>query len=148
MNCPRAHNTFPASRATASSDLIDRRLTVKKLSAVLALVCLLSLPLLAQTQGSWEIIRADYGWGNNWMDVTDRVQSLVQGDSLMFRVAANTLGANSRRGNNRTLRLQLKDASGRSRQITYRDNQQVNLRIRSDYQSASLHINRAIYGSA
>jgi hypothetical protein len=121
---------------------------VKSLSTVLVLVFLLSLPVLAQTQGSWEIVRADYGSGNSWMDVTDRVQSLVQGDSLNFRVAANALGANSRRGNSRSLRLQLKDENGRSRQITYRDNQQVNLRIYSgQYQSGGLHINRATYGA-
>ena len=91
---------------------------MKKLSTVLVLVCLLSLPLLAQTQRSWEIVRADYGSGNNWMDVTERVQSLVQGDSLNFRVAANTVGANARRSNIRSLRLQLRDENGRTRQIT------------------------------
>jgi hypothetical protein len=147
MNRPSAYNSpLPASRATASSDLIDRRFTVKKLSTVVVLVCLLSLPLLAQTQGSWEIVRADYGSGNNWMDVTERVQSLVQGDSLNFRVAANAVGVNARRSSVRSLRLQLKNADGRTRQITYRDNQQVNLRIYSQYQSSSLRIDRATYG--
>jgi len=147
MNRPSALNSkFPASRAPAS-DLIDRRFNVKKLSTVLVLVCLLSLPLLAQTQRSWEIVRADYGSGNNWMDVTERVQSLVQGDSLNFRVAANTVGVNARRSSIRSLRLQLQDENGRTRQITYRDNQQVNLRIYSQSQSSSLRIDRATYGT-
>src|SRR4029077_15356599 len=43
-------------------------------------------------------------------------------------------------------RLQLTDRKGKSRQNTYRDHQQVNLKISTFYQS-SLHINRAIYGS-
>ena len=120
---------------------------MKKLSTILVLVCLFSISLVAQTQGAWEVVRADYGSGNNWMDVTDRVQSLVQGDSLNFRVAANAFGANTRRGNIRSLRLQLKDANGRSRQITYRDNQQVNLRIYTPDESSSLRINRATYGA-
>jgi len=137
----------PPYRAMTSPGLIDRRFTVKKLSTVLVLVCLLSLPLLAQTQGSWEIVRADYGSGNNWVDVTERVQSLVQGDSLNFRVAANTVGVNARRSSIRSLRLQLTNENGRTRQITYRDNQQVNLKIYSQYQSSSLRIDRATYGA-
>jgi membrane-bound inhibitor of C-type lysozyme len=119
---------------------------VKKFCIALVLVSLITLPLLAQTAGSWEIIRADYGSGNNWVDVTDRVRSLVQGGSLNFRVDGNALGEDYRRGRNRTLRLQLQDRQGRSRQITYRDNQQVNLQIYNAYQS-TLRINRAIYGN-
>ncbi|HEX7408882.1 MAG TPA: DUF3395 domain-containing protein [Candidatus Binatia bacterium] len=107
---------------------------------------MLAFPLLAAAQSSWEIVRADYGSGNNWVDVTDRVRSLVQGDLLNFRVDGSLLGAGSRRGLNGALRLQLTDNAGRSRQITYSDSQQVNLRIRTAYQS-SLHISRAVYGS-
>jgi len=119
---------------------------VKRFCISLVLLSLIALPLLAQTTGSWEIIRADYGSGNNWVDVTDRVRSLVQGGSLNFRVDGNTLGASSRRGRNRALRLQLQDTNGTSRQITYRDNQQVNLQVYNTYQS-TLRINRAIYGN-
>jgi hypothetical protein len=119
---------------------------VKRFCISLVLVSLIALPLLAQTTGSWEIIRADYGSGNNWVDVTDRVRSLVQGDSLNFRVDGTALGAGARRGRNRALRLQLQDTQGRSRQMTFRDNQQVNLQVYNAYQSTLL-INRAIYGN-
>src|SRR5438552_627499 len=120
---------------------------MKKSCVALLLVCLAALPLLAQTNTSWEIIRADYGSGNNWVDVTDRVRSLVQGDSLNFTVDGNTLGASQRNGRNRALRLQLRDNEGTSRQVTYRDGQQVNLPVYNAYQSSDLHINRAVYGS-
>src|SRR2546427_5174115 len=120
---------------------------MKKSCVALLLVCLAALPLLAQTNTSWEIIRADYGSGNNWVDVTDRVRSLVQGDSLNFTVDGNTLGASQRNGRNRALRLQLRDSEGTSRQVTYRDGQQVNLPVYNAYQSIDLHINRAVYGS-
>ena len=119
---------------------------MKRFCIALMLVSLISLPLLAQTTGSWQIIRADYGSGNNWVDVTDRVRSLVQDGSLNFRVDGSALGAGARRGRNRALRLQLQDANGTSRQITYRDNQQVNLQVYNAYQS-TLRINRAIYGN-
>ncbi len=121
---------------------------MKNSCVALLLVCLAALPLLAQTDTSWEIIRADYGSGNNWVDVTDRVRSLVQGDSLNFTVDGNTLGAGQRRGRNRALRLQLRDSGGTSRQMTYRDSQQVNLQVYNPYQiNSSLRINRAVYGS-
>jgi len=120
---------------------------MKKLCVALVLVCLAALPLVAQTNAAWEIIRADYGWGNNWVDVTDRVRSLVQGDSLNFTVDGNTLGAAQRQGRNRALRLQLRDSEGTSRQVTYRDGQPVNLQVYNPYQSSSLRINRAIYGN-
>jgi len=120
---------------------------MKKSCVALLLVCLAALPLLSQTNTSWEIIRADYGSGNNWVDVTDRVRSLVQGDSLNFTVDGNTLGASQRNGRNRALRLQLRDSEGTSRQVTYRDGQQVNLPVYNSYQSSDLHINRAVYGS-
>jgi hypothetical protein len=118
---------------------------VKRFCIALVLICL-ALPLLAQSKGGWEIVRAEYGSGNNWVDVTDRVRSLVQSDSLNFTVDGATFGAAGRRGRNRTLRLQLKDSHGGSRQMTFRDRQQVDLRIYTAYQSA-LHIGRATYGS-
>src|SRR3954467_3289338 len=111
------------------------------------MVCLAALPLLAAPNGPWEIIRVPAGSGNNWVDVTERVHSLVQNDSLNFTVNSNTLGAASRRGRNRALRLQLQDNAGNTRQVTYRENQQVSLQVRNTYQG-KLHINRAIYGWA
>src|SRR2546423_6542714 len=102
---------------------------MKKSRAALLLVCLAALPLLAQTSTSWEIMRADYGSGNNWVDVTDRVLSVVQGDSLNYTMDGNTLGAIQRQGRSRASRLQVRDRQGRSRQVTYRDGQQVALQI-------------------
>jgi hypothetical protein len=125
---------------------MDRSLTLKKLCTALVLVCLVTLPLLAQTRGSWEIVRADYGSGSNWVDVTDRVRSLVRGDSLSFQVDGNVLGVPAMRAGNRVLRLQLNDNQGRTRQMTYRDYQQVSLRVNATSQSG-LHINRAVYAS-
>jgi hypothetical protein len=119
---------------------------MKKLYVALVLMSFIALPLLAQTTNGWQIIRADYGSGNNWMDVTERVRSLVQNGSLNFKVDGDTLGANSRRGRNRALRLQLQDSQGTTRQMTFRDRQQVNLQVYNSYQG-TLRINRAIYGN-
>jgi hypothetical protein len=120
---------------------------LKRLYFVLAMMCLLTLPLLASSTDSWEIVRADYGSGNNRADVTDRVLSLVRGDTLDFQVNGDSLGNSNQRGRNRVLRLDVKDRNGNSRQLTYRDRQQVNFRvIRSSPSGAS--INHAWYGNA
>lgn len=118
---------------------------MKRLCAALVLVCLIVIPLLAAPRTGWEIVRADYGWGNNLMDVTDRVRSLVQGDQLKFMVDGNALGADRPRGRDRVLRLWLKDGQGRDRRIAYHDGQLVHLPIYIAYQG-NLHINRAVYG--
>ena len=73
---------------------------MKRFYAALIMLCLAALPLLAAPNGPWDIIRADYGSGNKWVDVTDRVHSLVQNDALNFTVNSNTLGESSRRGRN------------------------------------------------
>jgi vacuolar-type H+-ATPase subunit E/Vma4 len=105
-----------------------------------------ALPLLAASTSGWELVRADYGSGNNWTDVTERVRSLVRGDALRFRVNAAALGEDYRRGRNRVLRLQLRDSNGQSRQVRYRENQQVNLHVFATYQT-DLRIDRATYGA-
>src|SRR5205085_5567905 len=122
-----------------------RRSTMKKSCIAFLLVCLLSLPLLAGTS-DWVIVRADYGSGNNWVDVTDRVQSLVQNDVINFTVNANTLGQPGRRGRNRVLRLQLRDPKGRDRQVSYREQQQVHFRVNTTSYLSALRITRATYG--
>ena len=119
---------------------------MKRLGIALLLISLLAIPTFAAQNVSWEIVRADYGWGNNWVDVTNRVRSLVQNDSLNFRVDRNTLGAPQRQGRNRTLRLQLKGSDGSTRQVSYREQQQVNLQVYDRYQR-DLRITRAIYGA-
>ena len=115
---------------------------MKRLFTALALMCLAAVPMLAQ-QGSWEIVRADYGSRNNWVDVTDRVRSLVQNNALNFRVDAAALGTSQRQGRS-SLRMELRDASGNTRQITYRANQRVRLQVNNSYQSG-LRVNHATY---
>src|SRR2546423_4120911 len=44
--------------------------------------------------------------------------------------------------------MQLKDAHGRDRQVSYRDRQQVSFRVNTSSYLSTLRITRAIYGSA
>jgi hypothetical protein len=156
-------HTFVSYRSVRIFDLIKRDLLatafnqakalestgdphLKRLGIALLLVSLLVIPAFSSSSAGWEIVRADYGWGNNWIDVTDRVRSLVQNDSLNFRVDGNALGATQRRGRNRTLRLQLKDNVGSMQQMTFRESEQVSLQVYDRYKQA-LRITLATYGA-
>jgi hypothetical protein len=71
---------------------------------------------------------------------------MVRDGTLNFRVNGDSLSA-QRRGKNRVLRLSVKDSNGNAKLLSYRDNQQVNLRIYDDTQG-SLRIDRATYGTS
>jgi hypothetical protein len=125
---------------------------MRKLAAGLAFVLLFGTSLFAQTNNSitvQEILRADYGSGGRWVEVTDRVRSMIQNNSLRFRVNGNSLGSVSTSGSSRVLRLQVRDANGRNQQITFRDNSSVRLQINGDGGSLSsrLQITHAEYGA-
>lgn len=47
------------------------------------------LPLAAQ---DFQVLKAEYGAGMNWTDVTEKVQGLVRGNGVQFRVDGETLG--------------------------------------------------------
>lgn len=127
---------------------------MKRFRALLMLLVLGVVPAFAQFgQQREELVRAEYGLGNHWVDVTNRVRSLVRGDSLVFRVDNATMGTDPRPNEVKTLRLQFRDNTGRTRQLTFQENQDVNLRLdRMNGQYADgghgrLTIDSAVYGA-
>ncbi len=126
---------------------------MKRFCAVLVLLLLIVLPVFAQVGPQrGDLIRADYGSGNRWVEVTHRVRSLIRGESLRFRVDNDTLGGDPRPGKAKALRLRFRDRNGRTRQLTFQENQYVNLRVKSGGSpyaggdSSRLQILRADYG--
>ncbi|MGH9509787.1 MAG: DNAJC11 domain-containing protein, partial [Terriglobales bacterium] len=128
---------------------------MKRSTTALLLLLLITLPMFAQAQGVGnrrELTRAEYGWGNNWVDVTDRIASLIRDNSLNFRVDNDTLGFDPVRGRDKTLRLYLRDKQGRTRMVTFAEDSNVRLRrIYSAYQSTDYYdrdllILRGTYG--
>ncbi len=60
---------------------------------VLILLAGWSLAAMAQIMGpSFQILKAEYGLDNRWEDVTSRIQGLVRGNGVEFRVDGETLG--------------------------------------------------------
>jgi hypothetical protein len=82
---------------------------------------------LAQDQV--QIIRAQFGVGNQWADVTARVQSLVRGQGLNFRVDVNTLRVDPAPNQVKILRLKVRNSRGQIQDLTYTEKSVVQLYV-------------------
>lgn len=62
--------------------------------------------LLAQEEG-WQIVRADYGWGNQRVDVTNLVRDLIRSGGVNGRIAVTnqTMGGDPAVGADKHLRI-------------------------------------------
>ena len=90
---------------------------MKRFGVVVVLLLLIVFPVFAQVGPMrGDLIRADYGSGNQWVEVTQRVRWLIRGESLKFRVDNDTLGVDPLPGQEKALRLQFLDNKGRTRQ--------------------------------
>jgi hypothetical protein len=99
---------------------------------IMSLAILLAVAVSSSAQSRrWELLRAEYGSGSTWVDVTDRVRGLVNGDSLSMRVDNFTLGTDPAPGVRKTLRLRVRDDYGREQLLTYPEKESFSLNIRS-----------------
>jgi hypothetical protein len=98
----------------------------KRLAAVLLFAFFALSPVLQlRAQGPGMILQGEYGAGNRWVDVTERLHGLFRGNQLNFRVDNGTLGGDPAPGVPKVLRLAVRDADGRVRQLEFRENQSV-----------------------
>lgn len=116
---------------------------MQRLAVRLLMLLLLTLPAFAQ-RSYVNITRAQYGSGDQWVDVTDRVRSLFA-DSPRFLVTDQALGIYSQPSETKTLRIDVTDESGNSRQISFRQNEYADLAgDRRDYEDR--RSNGDVYG--
>jgi hypothetical protein len=83
---------------------------------------LLTAPWAAAQQ--YRIIRADYGWRDQRVDVTQRLRELARHD-LVFRMGNSTFGIDPAHGHVKTLRIFAKAPDGRGRTFEYREGDTV-----------------------
>lgn len=74
---------------------------------------------------NFQVLKAEYGAGMDWTDVTDRVQALVRGNGVELRVDGQTLG-DPLPGVQKTLRIRYSQR-GRVRTENFKDLDQVRL---------------------
>jgi hypothetical protein len=103
---------------------------MKRIITVLAILLTVAFSSFAQSR-RWELLRAEYGSGGTWVDVTERVRALVNGDTLNMRVDNFTLGGDPTPGARKTLRLRVRDDYGREQILTYPEKESFSLSIRS-----------------
>ena len=103
---------------------------MKRIITGLAILLTVAFSSFAQSR-RWELLRAEYGSGGTWVDVTERVRALVNGDSLNMRVDNDTLGGDPTPGARKTLRLRVRDEYRREQLLTYPEKESFSLSIRS-----------------
>jgi len=92
--------------------------------AVCALVC--SLPITAQAS---TLIAADYGIGDDRVDVTSRIQSFLRDGYVNFRVDGDSMGGDPAPHRVKELRIHVRDGDGRIRDFIFAEKSTVNLRL-------------------
>jgi len=87
-------------------------------------------------QDQVQIIRARFGLGNQWADVTAQVQSLVSGQGLNFRVDVDHLRVDPVPNQRKILRLKVRNSRGQIQDLTYPEKSIVRLYVASGYGQA------------
>jgi hypothetical protein len=104
-------------------------MVMKRTAFTSMLVLLLLVPLVSlNAQARREIIRAEYGAGNTWSDVTNHIHMLVSSGQQNLLVNTATIGTDPLPGTPKMLRLQVRMPNGNIRQMVFYDNDRVNLR--------------------
>lgn len=95
-------------------------------SLLFVLAVLFSVPAFAQVMPGpgWQVIKAEWGAGNRWMDVTYQVRMLLSGNG-MVKVNNQNMGGDPAVGADKILRIQARNYQGQSRQFTYKEGQSI-----------------------
>ena len=101
------------------------RMIYLPLFCLLAASCFFSTAARAQNGGGWQVVKADWGAGNRWMDVTNQVRRLLNGNRPVF-VTNDTMGGDPAYGAVKILRIRATNARGQSQQFTYNEGSTIN----------------------
>ncbi|HTU35386.1 MAG TPA: hypothetical protein VMF66_16405 [Candidatus Acidoferrum sp.] len=99
-----------------------RRQKILSRGFIVFVFALLVAPWAAAQQ--YRIVRADYGWRDQRVDVTQRLRDLARRDAR-FRMGNSTFGVDPAPGHVKTLRIFAKAPDGRDRVFEYREGQVV-----------------------
>ncbi len=92
-------------------------------TALLLTACALTLSSVAVAQ-QYQILRADYGAGNQRVDVTQKLQQIAAANT-QFRMGNSTFGVDPAPGQVKTLRIYARDPKGGNRTFEYREGSTV-----------------------
>ena len=93
-----------------------------------------------------QLVRAQWGAGNQFWDVTARVRSMIRGNQLNFKVNNANLGGDPAQGLTKTLRITCRDWRGQTNTHHYREGDYVNLQaVSADFYR--LRVLNAMWGA-
>jgi len=72
----------------------------------------------------WQVMKAEWGAGNRWMDVTNQVRMLLSSNG-MVKVNNQNMGGDPAVGADKILRIQARNYQGQTRQFTYKEGQNI-----------------------
>jgi len=72
----------------------------------------------------WQIIKAEWGSGNRWMDVTNNVRMLLSGNG-MVKVNNQSMGGDPAVGADKTLRIQARNFQGQHREFKFKEGSSI-----------------------
>jgi hypothetical protein len=96
----------------------------------LAFALVFVLPAFAQYSANvmpgpgWQVVKADYGAGNRWKDVSNQVRILLSSNG-MVTVNNQNLGGDPAVGADKTLRIQARNSQGQTRQFSFREGSSI-----------------------
>jgi hypothetical protein len=97
------------------------------LFCLLAVSCLFSAPARAQNGPGWQVVKADWGARNRWMDVTNQVRRLLSGNGRVLVNNAN-MGGDPAYGVVKILRIRAQNSRGQFQQFTYNEGDTIDTR--------------------
>src|SRR5271170_770640 len=104
---------------------MKNRMMYLPLFSVLAASCLFLASARAQNGSGWQVVKADWGAGNRWMDVTNQVRRLLNGNGIVV-VNNDNMGGDPAYGAIKILRIQATNSRGQSQQFTYNEGSTIN----------------------
>jgi len=104
---------------------MKNRMMYLPLFCLFAVSCLFSTSARAQNGGGWQVVKADWGAGNRWMDVTNQVRRLLNGNGVVM-VNNDNMGGDPAYGAIKILRIRATNSRGQSQQFTYNEGSTIN----------------------
>jgi hypothetical protein len=96
----------------------------KTLQLSIALTVFAIVSAVGAAAQQYEILRADYGHGNQRVDVTQRLREIARSDTR-FRMGNSTFGVDPAPGRKKTLRIIARGAYGKTRTFEYQEGSTV-----------------------
>jgi hypothetical protein len=106
------------------------RFVILHVCVVLALAGIFSVRAIAQYPNAvmpgpgWQVIKAEWGSGNRWADVTNQVRLLLSGNG-MVKVNNQNMGGDPAVGADKILRIQARNSRGQSQQFTFKEGDSI-----------------------